>query len=205
MSDVWIVDAVRTPVGNRNGSLANLQAWELGSTLIQSLVQRTGIRVSDIDHLIGGNALYGGGNPTRLAALHARLPATISALTIDSQCCSGMDSISLGAQMIRSGAADMVIAGGLESWSRAPTRISKPIAGEGQPYDRPAFSPWSDRDPDMPIAAAELAQQHNITRDEQESFAQISHAKAQNADPSARIIPVGKQDHRPGGCRAGPA
>src|SRR4029077_13860702 len=76
-----------------------------------------------IDEVILGNALYGGGNPARLAALRAGLPDDVPAITIDSQCCAGLDAVMLAADRIASGSAQIVIAGGLESFSRAPLRL----------------------------------------------------------------------------------
>lgn len=178
MTEAWVSAAVRTPVANRDGALSHLQAWQLASPLISALLHSTGIAPASIDQVLMGNALYGGGNPARLAALDAGLPENVPALTLDSQCCGGLDAIALGVQMIRAGSAHIVIAGGLESWSRAPQRISNPVEGEPKAYSRPPFSPWPDRDPDMLVAAAELAQERSISRTQQQQYAIASHAKA---------------------------
>jgi len=190
MKDVWLAGAIRTPVATRHGALSNLQAWMLASPLIRHIVKEKDLSHTQINHVLLGNALYGGGNPARIAALDAGLSDTTPAITLDSQCCGGMDAIVLGAQMIRSGAASIVIAGGLESWSRAPQRLSNPIKGEAKAYNRPPFTPWPERDPDMLSAAADLAQQRSITREQQQYYAIKSHAKSRKACNHEGIFPV---------------
>lgn len=188
MSAVFILDAKRTPVANRDGALSHLQAWQLASAVINSLLKKNGVGKTAVDHLIMGNALYGGGNPARLAALHAGLPDSTPAITLDSQCCGGMDAISLGAQMIRAGSAHVVIAGGLESWSRAPLRYHRPLGQPPAAYERPPFSPWPQNDPDMLDAAAALAVQRKTPRQKQEAYAIQSHKKARESGPAKGLI-----------------
>jgi len=96
--------------------------------------------------------------------------------------------------MIRSGSADVVICGGLESWSRAPQRIARPLDADPVAYNRPPFSPWPQRDPEMPEAAAALAHVRNITRTQQEQFAIASHAKSQTVQSNPAIHPVSGVD-----------
>jgi len=178
-----IVAARRTAVCPRGGALAALQADELAAPVLAQLIEDAGIPPRKVDHVLLGNALYGGGNPARLAALRAGLPASTPALTIDTQCCSGLDAILLGAGLIESGAADCVIAGGTESFSRAPIRMRRPAAPEERPvaYTRPAFAPPPFADPDLGEAAAELAVMRGVTRQAQAEFAVASHAKARLA------------------------
>lgn len=190
MSSVWISAATRTPVGTRNGQLRELQAWQLASPLIRRLLDESCASGEAVDTVIMGNALYGGGNPARLAALDAGLPETVSALTIDSQCCGGIDAILVALQRIQSGAADIVIAGGLESWSRAPLRYRQNLNEPATPYHRPPFTPWPDKDPDMIEAAGSLARDLGITREKQQHFAIESHHKALVAEPAPGILPI---------------
>jgi acetyl-CoA C-acetyltransferase len=114
-------------------------------------------------------------------------------MTIDTQCCAGLDAIALAASRIRAGEAHVVIAGGVESYSRSPLRIRRPSddGAIGKPYDRPPFSPWPDRDPDLIEAAAQLARTRNVTRKAQEKFAIESHVKALASDHGAEIVILG--------------
>jgi len=198
MSAAYLVAARRTAVVPRGGALKAVEVDELGAAPIRAVLADTGIAAEAIDDVIFGNALYGGGNPARLAALRAGLPDHVPALTIDTQCCGGLDAIMLAAERIASGSADAVIAGGLESFSRAPLRARRPHhAGEvPQPYDRPPFAPWPERDPDMIVAAATLAERLGISRARQDEFAIESHRKAlQNPSLAAEIVPLADLSH----------
>src|SRR5258706_15906512 len=101
--------ARRTAVAPRGGAFKAVEADELGAAPIRAVLADTGIAAEAIDDVIFGNALYGGGNPARLAVLRAGLPDHVPALTIDSQCCGGLDTIMLAAERIASGSADAVI------------------------------------------------------------------------------------------------
>ncbi len=175
-----MVAARRTPVAPRNGALRALEVQDLGSAVIRALLGDTGMRPDRIDHCIMGNALYGGGNPARVVALAAGLPESMPAMTIDTQCCAGLDAIAIGASLIATGQAQAIIAGGVESYSRSPQRSRRPSGPDENfiPYDRPPFTPWPDADPDMIEAAAELAAGRQISRDSQNEYAISSHAKA---------------------------
>ncbi len=193
MTMAYLVAARRTAVVPRNGAFSGMQAYELAVPVFQALLQDTGIDRAAVDAVIMGNALYGGGNPARMAALAAELPESVPAMTIDTQCCSGMDAISLAVNRIESATADIVIAGGLESWSRSPIRMkrAKHSGEENIRYERPPFSPWMTNDPDMLEAAAVLAVAEGIDRSEQELFAQKSHERALLAraqDLTAEIV-----------------
>ena len=191
MNAAYLVAARRTPVAPRNGAFKIVEVDELGAAPIRALLADTSIAPEAIDDVIFGNALYGGGNPARLAALRAGLPDHVPALTIDSQCCGGLDTIMLAAERIASGNADAIIAGGVESFSRAPLRARRPRHADEapQPYDRPPFAPWPERDPDMIAAAATLAERFAISRARQDEFAIASHRRAlQNPPGEAEIV-----------------
>jgi acetyl-CoA C-acetyltransferase len=175
-----IAAARRTPVAPRGGALCHLQADELAAPVLSQLILDAGFRPDQVDHVILGNALYGGGNPARRAALRAGISPSVPAMTIDTQCCSGLDAILLGKTMIESGAATCVLAGGAESFSRAPVRMHRPLDPKGQPvaYDRPIFAPPPFGDPDLAEAAARLAADGKITREAQVDYAVNSHTKA---------------------------
>ncbi len=180
MTMVFLADALRTAVAPKNGAFGNIESVQLAREVIAALVGRAGLSGDFRIEVILGNALYGGGNPARVAALAAGLPIKVPALTIDTQCCSGLDAIILGASRIKSGDADLVIAGGVESYSRAPLRFTKPLSKRDEPqfYSRPPFTPWRDRDPDLIESAAALSEQLRIERAAQEAYAIESHRKA---------------------------
>jgi acetyl-CoA C-acetyltransferase len=117
-----IVGAARTPIGRFLGGLAPLRAPELGATAIRAAVERAGIDVNDIDDVIMGNVVQAGIGqaPARQAAIRGGVPETIPALTINKVCGSGLKAVMLGAQAIRAGDAQVVVAGGMESMSNAP-------------------------------------------------------------------------------------
>lgn len=180
MTTAFLIAARRTAVVPRNGAFSELEAHELAAPVFQALLHDAGIESDVVDSVIMGNALYAGGNPARMASLAAGLPESVAAITIDTQCCSGMDAISLAVSRVENANEDIVIAGGLESWSRAPIRMRRAkMRGEQHTcYERPPFSPWPEGDPDMLDAAASLAVLENVSRREQEYFAQASHARA---------------------------
>ncbi|WP_346907293.1 beta-ketoacyl synthase N-terminal-like domain-containing protein [uncultured Roseibium sp.] len=191
-----IVAARRTAVAPRGGAFRHLQADELAAPVIEAVLADAGLSGADVDQVILGNALYGGGNPARLATLRAGLPETVPAMTIDTQCCSGLDAILQAVRLVEAGAADCVLAGGAESFSRSAIRMHRPIHPDETPvaYDRPSFSPWPDRDPDLSEAAADLARQRGLSRDAQAAFAVESHRKAlaflESGEYGPEIVPV---------------
>ncbi|MEX2320930.1 MAG: beta-ketoacyl synthase N-terminal-like domain-containing protein, partial [Saccharospirillum sp.] len=119
---VYLVAARRTPVAPVKGAFKALSVSDLAVPVIQAVLSDVGFNPADIDQVMLGNALYGGGNPARLIALAAGLHESVPALTLDTQCCSGLDALRLGAQAIASGQADAVLAGGVESTSRRAIR-----------------------------------------------------------------------------------
>lgn len=180
MSRAFIIAARRTAVAPRRGAFGKLEAWQLGAPVLRACLADAGLNTGAVDEVILGNALAGGGNVARLAALAAGLPESVPALTIDRQCCSGLDAIMLAARLIEAGAARAVLAGGTESWSRSALRAHRP-RGEGETpkfYDTPPFTPWPERDPDMIEAAADLARLEGISREAQGAYAVESHRKA---------------------------
>ncbi|MEP3275316.1 MAG: thiolase family protein [Stappiaceae bacterium] len=189
MRQVFITAAKRTAVVPRGGTFAGVALHELAAPVMSSCAMEAELETTTIDEVIVGNALYGGGNPARLIALAAGLPETIPAITIDRQCCSGLDAVGMALSMIKSGQADKVIAGGAESFSRSALRSHRPRFPDeaAEPYDRPPFSPWSDRDPEMGEAAAALAARLSISRERQWAWAIDSHQKALKRSKSTEI------------------
>ena len=194
-----VIAWARSPVAPVGGALAQLQAHELAAPLVQALLARAGLRADAVDAVVLGNALGAGGNPARMLALASGLRETSAAYTLDTQCCAGLDAITLACGLLASGQARIVIAGGAEAWSRAPIRQHRPLQPQGLAvaYDRPAFAPWPERDPDMLQAAADYAQRIACARSAQDAYAIASHdqAVAARADQRAEIIALQGLDH----------
>lgn len=184
------------PVG---GALSGLHAHEIAAPVIRQMLDRAGIAASAVDALVAGNALGAGGNPARMAALAAGLPDRVAALSIDTQCCAGLDAVSMAAGMLFAGSAGLVSAGGVEAWSRAPLRQHRPLTATQAPvsYERPSFAPDPARDPDLLQAAAAHALSAGLRRERQDAHAMDSHqrAVAARAQLSDEITPVGLAIH----------
>lgn len=175
----WIVAARRTAVAPSGGAFRRLAVHELAAPVIRACLDDLGLAPQDVDEVILANALGAGGNPARMAALAAGLPERVAGLSIDRQCAGGLDAILLARALVDSGAARIVIAGGAESHSRRPIRlVTDPDGGPPVAYDRPPFSPFADRDPEMSEAAAALARRLGISRAQMDDWARQSHAKA---------------------------
>ena len=189
-----IIGWARTPVAPVGGALAACPPHALGTPLVQHLLAQAGLPASAVDAVVLGNALGAGGNPARLLALAAGLPERTPALTVDTQCCAGMDAVTHACALLALGQAQVVLAGGAEAWSRAPLRLHRPQASGQvpQPYEQPAFAPWPERDPDMLDAAADLAAAHALPRSVQDAYALHSHAQAlqHRATQHAEIVPI---------------
>jgi acetyl-CoA C-acetyltransferase len=186
-----LIAARRTAVVPRGGAFARLSLEDLAAPVLQACLTDAGIAPDDVDEVILSNALGLGGNPARRVALAAGLPETVAGLTTDRQCAGGLDAILLAKALVDSGTADIVLAGGVESYSRRPLRLkTDPDGGPPVAYEQAPFTPWPDRDPDMAEAAEALARRLAIPRQRQEAWATVSHAKALAADLGAEIVPV---------------
>jgi len=179
-SKTSIIAWARSPVAPIGSGLARLSPHELGRPLLQSLLQQSGLPAHAVDAVVIGNALGAGGNPARMLALAAGLPDGCAAHTIDTQCCSGLDAVAMAVGLLQSGQAEVVIAGGIEAWSRAPIRQTRPLHPGEHPlgYERPPFAPDPERDPDMLQSAADYALTHGFSRSQQEQYALLSHNRA---------------------------
>ncbi|MCI4665943.1 MAG: thiolase family protein [Neomegalonema sp.] len=202
MRPVYLRAARRTMVAPRGGAFAAIEAWELGAAVIRAALADAAAAPGAVEAVLMGNGLYGGGNPARLAALAAGAPDWVPAMTLDTQCCSGLDAIALAAERARCGAGDVFLAGGLESFSRAPIRLRRPKPGEpgeAVAYQRPPFAPSPEFDPDPGDATAALAQAQGFLEPAQHAYAIESHRKARAAAArmGAEIAPIAD--------RAGPA
>jgi acetyl-CoA C-acetyltransferase len=184
-----LIAARRTAVVPRGGAFARLSIEDLAAPVVRACLADAGVNPTEVDDLILSNALGAGGNPARRVALAAGLPDRVAGLTTDRQCAGGLDALLLAKALVDSGAAQVVLAGGVESYSRRPLRLSTdPDGGPPVPYDEAPFTPWPDRDPGMAEAADALAQKLGISRQRQEAWAMASHAKALTADLRAEIV-----------------
>ncbi|MDZ4276789.1 thiolase family protein [Cypionkella sp.] len=174
-----ILAARRTAVVPWGGAFSRLEIEDLAAPVVQALLTEAGISGGQVDELICANALGAGGNPARRVALAAGLPERVAGLSVDRQCAGGLDAILLARALVESGAAEVVVAGGVESYSRRPLRLrTDPEGGPAVAYEQARFTPWADRDPGMAEAAEALALRLGISRAAQDLWAVQSHAKA---------------------------
>ncbi|MEG3135859.1 thiolase family protein [Rouxiella sp. T17] len=191
-----IVEAYRTAIGKAYGMFATQSMETLLAPLFAKILQSSSLTPAHIDEVILGNATGGGGNIARLAALHAGLPESVPAVTLDRQCGSGLEAVIHACRLIQAGAGDCYLAGGVESVSTAPWRVEKPQSIKQMPkfYARARFSPDEIGDPDMGIAAENVAQKCAISRERQDNFALRSHQRAlaarENGLFAEEIVPV---------------
>lgn len=202
-----IIAARRSAVVPRGGAFADLSLDALGAPVLAATLGSAGISPDQVDEVIVSNAMGGGGNPARLIALAAGLPESVAGLSIDRQCAGGLDALLIAKSMVESGMAEIVVAGGVESYSRRPQRLRTFANGNApEPYNQPPFAPWPNRDPEMVDAADALAIAMGITRAAQDEWAIRSH-KTALAIPSLpeEIVPIAGQLRDPFTRRLSPA
>lgn len=199
--NIVIVAAKRTPVGNLNAGLASLSAAELGRIVIHNALEETGVSASDVDEVILGQVLTAaaGQNPARQSAIKAGIPDSATAMTINQVCGSGLRSVALAMQAIQCGDAKIVIAGGQESMSQSPhalhMRNGTKMGNASLTDTMIADGLWDCfNDYHMGITAENVAQQNNISREQQDAFAAASQNKAEAAMKAGKftdeIVPV---------------
>jgi acetyl-CoA C-acetyltransferase len=189
MEDVLIVEGMRTAVGGFGGTLKDIPAVELGARVIAELLARTGIPADKIDEVIMGNVLQAGlgQNTARQAAIGANIPVEVPAFTVNKVCGSGLKAVTLAAQSIASGDADIVIAGGMENMSRAPYLLREARWGCRMGTGELVDSMVSDGlwcalgDYHMGMTAENIAERFGISRRQQDEFAALSQHKAARA------------------------
>ena len=202
MREVVIVSAVRTPVGKFQGSLQSFSAPQLGALVVREALRRASLDAAQADEVILGCVLQAGlgQNPARQAAIHAGVPPQASALTVNQVCGSGLRAVSLAAQSIQAGDADIVVAGGMESMTNAPYLLPQARAGyrmgDGKLIDSMIHDGLWDayNDFHMGSAAEMVAEKFGITRAEQDAFAAESHRRAAKATAEGlfrdEILPI---------------
>ncbi|WP_417639409.1 acetyl-CoA C-acetyltransferase [Klebsiella aerogenes] len=212
MKEVAIVCALRTPIGSFRGALSSLSAVELGAAVVRGLLERTQLPASAVDELIFGQVLTAGcgQNPARQTALRAGLPVETPAVTVNLVCGSGLKAVQQAVQAIRSGEAEIVIAGGQESMSNAPYLVQG--ARDGLRFGHASMQDsmiqdglWDAfNDYHMGITAENLADAFDISRPQQDAFAALSQRKAAAAIAAGRFqaeivplsVPQGKKAPR---------
>ncbi|WP_028267327.1 thiolase family protein [Arthrobacter sp. MA-N2] len=191
-----IIAALRTPICRSHGQLKSLRAEELLAPVLRSLLTATGVADAEVCDVVIGNAVGGGGNLARYAALQAGLPVEVPGLTVDRQCGSGLDAIALASRLVAAGGNGIYLAGGVESISTAPLRARRTPDPDGAPdfFTRATFVPPEFGDPDMGVAAENVAREFGITRERQDDFALRSHQRAVAAKVAGafgpEIVPV---------------
>ncbi len=202
MNQVYILSAVRTPIGKFGGSLASLSAADMGMIAAKAALERAGVKPEEVEETIFGNARQAGGgpNPARQISIRSGVPQWVPAYTVNKACASGVKSIALGFQEIATGNLECVLAGGTESMSRLPYylegarwgyRLGTQELVDGM-YRDGFFCPMAKMV--MGETAEILADQYKISREEQDQFALSSQQRAAAAQSSGRfdaeIVPV---------------
>ncbi len=202
MPDVYIIAAARTPIGKFGGSLASLTAADMGVVAARAAIERAGVHPDQVEETIFGNARQAGGgpNPARQISIRSGIPQEVPAYTVNKACASGLKSIALGYQEIATGNLDCVLAGGTESMSRLPYyldgarwgyRLGNQELVDGM-YRDGFFCPLAKML--MGETAEMLAEQYNITREEQDAYALCSQTRAAAAIDAKRfdseLVPV---------------
>jgi acetyl-CoA C-acetyltransferase len=202
LNEAVIISAARTPVGKFLGSLKGFSAPQLGAIVVRESVKRAGVKPEDVDEVIMGCVIQAGlgQNPARQAALNGGLPATVSAVTVNKVCGSGLKAVMMAAQGVQLGDTEIVVAGGMESMSNAPYLIPKAREGyrlgNGELVDSMindglwcAFENYH-----MGCTGEVVADEYSISRSQQDEFAANSHRKAAAAIKAGKfkdeIVPV---------------
>ena len=196
MHEVVIVAATRTAVGSFQGSLASIPAPQLGAIVLRRLLEQTGVSPEQVDEVILGQVLTAGSgqNPARQTAVHAGLPFATPAFTLNKVCGSGLKALHLGAQAIRCGDAEVIIAGGQENMSLSPYVMPGARTGLRMGHSKVVDSMIEDglwdafNDIHMGITAENLAEKYQLSREQQDAFAAASQQKAIEAIAAGRFV-----------------
>ncbi|HQG43080.1 MAG TPA: acetyl-CoA C-acetyltransferase, partial [Spirochaetota bacterium] len=208
MKDVVIASIVRTPVGTFGGALKDVSAVDLGVIVVREAVKRAGLSPQQVENVILGNVLQAGlgQNTARQVLIHAGIPHEVPAMTINKVCASGLRSISMAAQIIKAGDAEIIVAGGIENMSASPFALPKARWGYRMGDDKivdimikdglwDAFNQYH-----MGITAENVAERWKLTREELDKFSLASQTKAEAAIKSGRfkdeIVPVVVKDKK---------
>ncbi|WP_396916010.1 thiolase family protein [Mycolicibacterium sp.] len=199
MAEAVIVEAVRSPVGKRNGALSGVHPAELSAQVLSDLVQRAGIDPALVDDVIWGCVMQAGEQAldiARTAVLTAGWPETVPGVTVDRQCGSSQQSLHFAVAGVVAGHYDVVVAGGVESMSRTPMGSS--LANGGHPYPEAFRERYDNKTPNQGIGAEMIAEQWGLSRTQLDEFSLRSHEKAAAAQDSGafkdQIVGIKDQD-----------
>lgn len=201
MTEAFLIGGVRTPIGRYGGAISGIRPDDLAALVVRTAVDRAGVPDTAIDEVILGAANQAGEdnrNVARMAVLLAGLPDDIPGLTVNRLCASGMSAIALAAQAIRAGDAELLVAGGVESMTRAPWVQAKPERAWAKPgavvdtsigwrFTNPRLSARAGTTLSMPETAEEVARRDGITREDADAFALRSHGRAIDAIDAGRF------------------
>jgi acetyl-CoA acyltransferase len=199
MAEAVIVEAVRSPVGKRNGALSGVHPADLSAQVLNGLVQRAGIDPGLVDDVIWGCVMQAGEQAldiARTAVLTAGWPETVPGVTVDRQCGSSQQSLHFAVAGVVAGHYDVVVAGGVESMSRTPMGAS--LASGGHPYPEAFLARYDHKSPNQGIGAEMIAEQWGLSRTQLDEFSVGSHEKAAAAQDSGafkdQIVGITDQD-----------
>lgn len=187
--DAYIIGGVRTAIGRFNGSLASMNAIDIGSEVVKEVVRRTALKGDEVEEVIMGNVLQSGlgQNPARQAAIRAGLPENVPAFTVNKVCGSGLKSVAIAAQSVASGDVNVVVAGGMEHMTSAPYVVKSSRWGQRLGNSEMIDTLINDAlwdvfyDCHMGITAENVADKYLISRKEQDEFAAASQKKTEQA------------------------
>lgn len=199
MAEAVIVEAVRSPVGKRNGALSGVHPSDLSAQVLNGLVQRAGIDPALVDDVIWGCVMQAGEQAldiARTAVLTAGWPETVPGVTVDRQCGSSQQSLHFAVAGVVAGHYDVVVAGGVESMSRTPMGSS--LANGGHPYPEAFRERYDHKTPNQGVGAEMIAEQWGLSRTQLDEFSLRSHEKAAAAQDSGafkdQIVGIKDQD-----------
>src|SRR5262245_32528390 len=206
-SEAVIVSAARTAVAREGGALRELGPEVYGGVVIGEALRRAGVEGGEVDDVILGNVLAGGGNIARLALLEAGLPVDVPGMTVDRQCASGSQAIALASDLVAAGRGAIYVAGGTESMTRAPylmARQESAFSRAPPTFVRQQLSPEQTGNPTMGQTAENVARRYEVSREEQDRFALRSQERAAAALADGRFkeqivaleVPVGRGETR---------
>ncbi len=193
--EIVLVGACRTAIGKMGGALSNVPAEQLGAIVMKEAMNRAGIAPEQVDEVLFGNVLTAamGQNPARQAAVHAGIPYSVPALTINNVCGSGLKTVNMAAALIEAGEADVVMAGGMENMSMAPYALTKARFGYRMNNSTMVDTMVNDalwdafNDYHMGITAENVAEEYGITREMQDEFAAWSQQKCEAARKAGKF------------------